>query len=106
MSRHRLSPLTDTRRPHCLTVSDMHGIRITSEAIPAGVDLREALRAALRQLAEEGWRAESDGAYGFVFVAKKGERRLVNLTPANTSRSFGAGHAFLAGRGVVTPPLA
>jgi hypothetical protein len=104
MARRRCDPLADTRRAHWLTVSDMHGKRIACEALPAGIDLREALRAALSRCAAEGWQAEGNGAYGFVFVARGSERRLLNLTPANPSEGFGAGHAFLAGRSVVTVP--
>ena len=76
------------------------------EALPAGADLREALRAALAQCAQGGWQAASDGALGFTFTAKGNERRLLNLTPADPAQGFGAGHAFLAGRGVVTAPVA
>jgi hypothetical protein len=76
------------------------------EALPGGADLREAMRTALEQCAAEGWQAESDGAYGFAFVARGSERCLVNLTPAEPSIGVGAGHGVLAGRGVVYPPLA
>jgi hypothetical protein len=101
MSRRPCAPLADTRRPHWLTVSDLHRNVIMCKAVPAGSDLREALRCALTQFAAEGWHPESDGTYGFVFVARDTERRLVNLTPADPSQYGGAGHAFLAGRGVV-----
>lgn len=104
MPRHHNDPLADTSRPHWLTLSDMHGTRVACETLPIGVDLREALRSALSQCALEGWQAESDGSYGFVFIAKGAERRLLNVTPANPFESFGAGHAFLAGRSVLLHP--
>lgn len=80
----------------------MHGIRITCEALPAGVNLRQAMSTALAQYAQQGWQPEGDGAYGFVFIAKGTERRLLNVTPANPFECIGAGHAFLARPGVVT----
>jgi hypothetical protein len=82
----------------------MYGEHIACEALPSGINLREALRAALAQCAAEGWQAEGDGTYGFVFPSRGSERRLLNLTPADPGEGFGAGHAFLAGRGVVTVP--
>jgi hypothetical protein len=84
----------------------MHRNPIACEAVPTGADLREALRAALAQCAQEGWQAEGDGAYGFVFLARGAERRLLNLTSADPAEGFGAGHGFLAGLGVVNAPEA
>jgi hypothetical protein len=97
MRRNDCDPLGDNRRPHWLTVSDLHRNLIACEALPAGGDLRAALREALARWAAEGWLAENDGAYGFVFIARGEERRLVNLTPADPAGVAGAGHAFLAG---------
>jgi hypothetical protein len=101
MARHRFDPLADTRCPHWLTVSDLHRNLITCEALVAGADLREALQAALTRYTAEGWLPENDGAYGFVFIARGAERRLVNLTPADPSDCAGPGHSVLAGRSVI-----
>ena len=91
MRRHRCDPLSDTSRPHWLTICDLHRNLISCEALPSGMDLREALRAALTQCATEGWQSESDGAYGFVFIARGTGRRLINLTPADRSDCAGPG---------------
>ena len=99
MRRDRCDPLAEIGRAHWLTVSDLHRNLIACEALAAGADLRAVLQEALGNLAAEGWLAESDGAYGFVFVAKGPERRLVNLTPADPSEHGSSGHAFLAGKG-------
>jgi hypothetical protein len=56
---------------------------------------------ALAAQAADGWQSESDGGYGFVFVARGTERRLVNLAPADPADCPGPGHAFLAGDGVI-----
>lgn len=95
MARRRFDPLADTRRPHWLTISDSHLKLLTSEALPAGMNLRAVLRAALTHYAAQGWQAESDGAYGFTFIARGSERRLVNITPADPSQCQGRGHATL-----------
>jgi hypothetical protein len=102
MPRRRCQPLADTRRPHWLTVSDLHRKLISSEAIATGTDLRAAMQVALALYASEGWRADSDGAYGFTFIANGSERRLVNLTPVDPTASVGPGHAFLAGKGTIS----
>ena len=99
MTRRPCDPLADTRRPHWLTVSDLHRNLIACQSLPAGADLRAVMRAALADGAAEGWQAESDSAYGFVFIARGAERRLVNLTAADPAGCPGAGHAFLAGTG-------
>jgi hypothetical protein len=104
VSRRRSDPLADTRRPHWLTISDLHRNVIACTALPAGAELRKALSDALTQCAAEGWHAENDGAYGFTFVARGTERRLVNLTPADPSNCGGQGHAFLAGQGIANQP--
>ena len=65
------------------------------------MDLREILQLALEQCAADGRRAETNGAYGFAFVGKDSERRLVNLTPADPLVCTGSGHAFLTGPSVV-----
>ena len=63
------------------------------------MDLRGVLRMALEQCAAEGWQAENDGAYGFVFVARGKDRGLVNLTPADLSAGFGGRLCVLGGAG-------
>ena len=103
--RQRFDPLAGTARPHWLTVADMHQKLIAYEALPAWADLRDVLRAALAQYAAEGWEIENDGAYGFAFIVRQAERRLVNLTPADPSAHAGPGHACVAGRGVVDRPI-
>ena len=107
MSRRHCDPLGDTRRPHWLTVSDLHRNVIESQAVAPGADLRAVLRDALAAQALEGWKPENDGGYGFVFVARGTERRLVNLTPADpSSHCTGLGHSFLAGKGATNQSVA
>jgi hypothetical protein len=105
MRRNRPDPLADSRRPHWLLVSDVYRNVISCEALPLGSDLHAVMREILSDCAADGWQAENDGAYGFVFIARGSERRLVKLTPADPAHCAGAGHAFLAGRGVTNPQL-
>lgn len=105
MPRHRHDPLTPSAHPHWLVVSESHGHQISIDALPAWADLRHALQVALTTCAQEGWRVDSDGAHGFVFIAKGAERRLLNLTPADPAANFGQGHSVLAGFGSRTLPV-
>jgi hypothetical protein len=94
MSRRRLcDPLADARLPHWLTVSDPHRNLLTCQVIPIGADLRKLMRKTLTQWAAQGWQSESDGAFGFVFIARGAERRLVNVTPADPAGFAGQNYA-------------
>lgn len=50
------------------------------------------MAATIARLEGEGWQAEATPAYGFVFVRREGERRLLSLTPRDpyntTAQSF------------------
>jgi hypothetical protein len=50
------------------------------------------MAAALKSLSAEGWEAEATTEYGFVFIRREGERRLLMLTPrdphSTTAQSF------------------
>ena len=96
MPRQRCDPLAEFHRPHWLTVSDLHRNLITCEGVPAGSNLRTVLSEAMAAQAADGWQPENDGAYGFVFIARGAERRLVNLSPADPASCGGPGHGFLA----------
>jgi hypothetical protein len=39
------------------------------------------MAATIERLAGDGWQAEGGAEYGFVFIRRKGERRLLMLTP-------------------------
>jgi hypothetical protein len=39
------------------------------------------MAATIERLAGEGWQAEATPEYGFVFIRREGERRLLTLTP-------------------------
>jgi len=40
-----------------------------------------AMTTSIERLAVEGWRAESEPRFGFVFITKESDRRLLILTP-------------------------
>jgi hypothetical protein len=50
------------------------------------------MAAAIERLEAEGWQAEGSAEYGFAFIRRAGERRLLTLTPRDpyetTAQSF------------------
>jgi hypothetical protein len=49
-------------------------------------DLSGAMGAAIERLEGDGWQAEVTPEYGFVFIRRETERRLLALTPALSVR--------------------
>jgi hypothetical protein len=65
---------------------------IESHRLEPGADLLGAMTTTIERLAVEGWCAESEPRFGFVFITKESERRLLMLTPKDpfdaTPQSF------------------
>lgn len=57
-------------------MSDMHRNTIECESLETPADLRQAMCSAIRRLAGDGWRVESDYPFGFVFLQRAGGRAL------------------------------
>jgi hypothetical protein len=53
---------------------------IECSRLEPGADLRGAMAAAIGRLAGEGWHMEGGAQFGFVFMRRAGERRLLILT--------------------------
>jgi hypothetical protein len=65
----------------------IHWQAIEVEHVRPGTDLRDALAALIKQLKSDGWQVEEDASYGFAFINRGDERRLLALTerdPADT----------------------
>jgi hypothetical protein len=54
---------------------------IDSHRLEPHADLLAAMTAAMQQLATDGWEAEGDARFGFVFIRRLSERRMLMLTP-------------------------
>ena len=50
-------------------------------------DLSIAMAAAIERLEGEGWQVEGSAEYGFVFIRRETERRLLMLTPRDPYNS-------------------
>ncbi|MHB8723547.1 MAG: hypothetical protein ACYDAH_19440 [Steroidobacteraceae bacterium] len=69
------------RTPRFIVLWDLQWRIIDHQRIEPHADLRLAMASTLQQLSSEGWQAEGDALYGFVFIRRLGERRMLMLTP-------------------------
>ena len=60
------------------------------------------MTAAIERLAVEGWRAESEPRFGFVFITKESNRQLLMLTPRDPFELKHEAHVFSAIAGKVS----
>ena len=54
---------------------------IESHRLEPATDLYGAMTAAIDRLAAEGWQIEAAPRFGFAFIRRDGERRLLIITP-------------------------
>jgi hypothetical protein len=62
---------------------------IESQRLEPSADLSEAMAAAIERIEGEGWQTEATPDYGFVFIQRAADRRLLMITerdPADASR--------------------
>jgi hypothetical protein len=92
MRRGRHNPFANSTADHYVTVWDLQWAIVDCQRLTTSVDFRGALAAALRALEQDGWRPEDRADFGFVFIRRGAERRLVTLSardPFNaTAQSF------------------
>lgn len=92
MGRYKFIAYQETPSPCYLVVYGLQWQIIDHQRIEPHADLLTAMTSAMQQLASEGWQAEGDALYGFVFIRRLGERRLLMLTPrdpfATSQQSF------------------
>jgi hypothetical protein len=79
-------------RPRYVVTWDLHWHVLDCQRLEPAEDLGGAMAAAIERLEGEGWRPEGGVEYGFVFIRRETERRLVMLTPRDphgtTAQSF------------------
>jgi hypothetical protein len=56
---------------------------LATRFLEISADLRAALRQAIEQCEADGRTVENDGAYGFFFCNRAGERREIRLQPTD-----------------------
>ena len=92
MARYTFPTYDRAPTPRYVVLWDLHWHVLECQHLEPATDLSGAMTAAIERLAGEGWQAEATPEYGFVFIRREGERRLLMLTPRDpyetTTQSF------------------
>jgi hypothetical protein len=83
MARYTFPAFKNASTPRYVVVWDMHWHVLACQRLESATDLSAAMAATIDRLANEGWQAEGSAEYGFVFIRREGERRLLMLTPGD-----------------------
>jgi hypothetical protein len=67
-------------RPRFCVTFDLQWQVIESVRLEPNTELSAAMNAQIQRAAEQGWHAEGGHEFGFVFIRRAGERRLLILT--------------------------
>lgn len=81
MARYTFPAFSPSSQPRYVVLWDLHWHALEVERLAPAADLSGAMAAAIARLDADGWRAEATPEYGFVFVRREAERRLLTLTP-------------------------
>jgi hypothetical protein len=81
MARYRFPAYNKAPTPRWVVMWDLQWQVIECQRLEPAADLSGAMAATIERLAGEGWEAEGDSQYSFVFIRRGGERRLLMLTP-------------------------
>jgi hypothetical protein len=80
MARYTFPAFTMSTKSRCIVVWDLQWQAIDSQRLEPAADLSGAMAAAIERLEGEGWRKEGTAEYGFVFIQRGPDRRLLMLT--------------------------
>jgi hypothetical protein len=97
MGRYQYTTYDKTTLPRFIAIWDLQWALIEHTRVAPGCDLSAAMSAAIQRIESEGWQAEGQPTFGFVFIARAGERRLLMLTPrdplCSAQQSFSPFHS-------------
>jgi hypothetical protein len=83
MGRYRHKVYEKSTTPRWVAVFGLQWQVIESYRLEPGAELYDAMTTSIERLAVQGWRAESEPRFGFVFITKESDRRLLILTPCD-----------------------
>jgi hypothetical protein len=81
MRRYRDNVYTNDTRPRFVVVYGLQWQVIESHRLEPAADLPGSMAAAIGRLTADGWQIEAEPRFGFTFIRRDGERRLLMLTP-------------------------
>jgi hypothetical protein len=80
MTRYHHDVYASANTPRYVVVFDLQWQIIECERLEPAADLRSAMTTTINRLVSEGWEPENTVKFGFVFLNRKGIRRLLILT--------------------------
>ncbi len=80
MGRYRHQVYASAKTPRFCVIFNLQWQVLESEKLHPAADLPAAMAAAIARHSSAGWRPESSHEFGFVFLHRDGERRLLILT--------------------------
>jgi hypothetical protein len=80
MGRYRHQIYAQAGTPRFCVLFGLQWQVIECSRLAPGADLKAAMTAAISRFADEGWQIEGSEQFGFVFIRRAGERRLLILT--------------------------
>jgi hypothetical protein len=81
MGRYTFPAFNKAPTPRYVVLWDLHWQVLECQRLEPAVDLSGAMAATVDRLASEGWQAEGETEYDFVFIRRDTEQRLLMLTP-------------------------
>jgi hypothetical protein len=81
MTRYTFPAFTTSTQPRYIVVWDLHWQVLDCRRLEPAADLSVAMAIAIERLEAGGWQGEATPEYGFVFVRRGADRRLLMLTP-------------------------
>jgi hypothetical protein len=83
MGRYKFTAYVNDGNPRYVVIWDLQWQPLHCQRLEPGANLRVAMTAAIEAQVAQGWQIEGTAEYGFVFIRRAGERRLLMLTPRN-----------------------
>lgn len=81
MGRYRHRVYESDTAPRWVAVFGLQWQVIEAHRLEPAADLPGAMAAAIERFAADGWQIEAEPRFGFTFIRRDGERRLLVLTP-------------------------
>ena len=80
MVRYHHNVYASTGTPRYVVLFDLQWKIIECQRLERSADLAQCMTATLQRLALQGWQPESAPRFGFVFLRRQADRRLLILT--------------------------
>jgi hypothetical protein len=83
MGRYRFIAYVNDGNPRYIVIWDLQWKPLECRRLEPNANLRLAMTCAIEAQVAQGWQVEGTPDYGFVFISRARERRLIMLTPRN-----------------------